>query len=159
MAGFPPIGQPRVQGFRDGDQDTPNRYRFRYGGVSIRADAEIGSLTFMSLSAAAPDARALRRWTWTRGRCPCGRASPIAEQEQFSQEFQLQSSEASRVQWVAGLYYIRIEEQYDPTIFHYGGSYSALLGGRIRQTLFASGNASSYAAYGQGTLPIGQATG
>ena len=59
---------------------------------------------------------------------------------------------------MAGLYYIRIDEQYDPTIFRYGGSYSAQLGGRIRQTLFSSGNASSYAAYGQGTLPIGQAT-
>ena len=33
---IPPIGQPRVQGFRDGDQDAPNRYRFRYGGVSLQ---------------------------------------------------------------------------------------------------------------------------
>ncbi len=85
-------------------------------------------------------------------------ASPVVEQKQFSQEFQLQSREPSRLEWVAGLYYIRIEEQYDPTNFIYGGSYSARLGGRLSQTLFSSGNASSYAAYAQGTLPIGQAT-
>ena len=34
VAGYPSIGQPRVQDFRDGDQDASNRYRFRYGGVS-----------------------------------------------------------------------------------------------------------------------------
>ena len=84
--------------------------------------------------------------------------SPNAEQEQFSQEFQLQSRRSSRIRWTAGLYYIHIEEQYDPTPFFYGGSYSAQLGGRIQQTLFDEGYASSYAAYGQGTLPIGQAT-
>ena len=106
----------------------------------------------------APDARALRAWTSTGAAAPDRRARPIAEQDQFSQEFQLQSGESSRVQWVAGLYYIHIDERYDPTTSCYGGSYSALLGGRIRQTLFASGDASSYAAYGQGTVPIGQAT-
>ena len=85
-------------------------------------------------------------------------AIPIAEQEQLSQELQLQSDAASPVQWVAGLYYIRIDERYDPTVSHYRGSYSAFLGGRTRQTLFSSGIAESYAAYGQGTVPIGQAT-
>ena len=59
---------------------------------------------------------------------------------------------------MAGLYYIRIEERYDPTISNYGGSFSALLGGRIRQTLFASGITSSSAAYGQRTLPIDATT-
>src|SRR5215203_3988272 len=32
VAGFPPIGQPRVLGFRDGEQDASSRFRFRYGG-------------------------------------------------------------------------------------------------------------------------------
>jgi len=157
VAGFPPIGQPRVLGLRDGDQDAPSRYRFRYGGVSIKADAEIGSMTFMSLSA-------LRRMharygaDLDQGPQSLWSGAPTAEQKQFSQEFQLQSREPSRFRWVAGLYYIHIGEQYDPTPFFYGGTYSAGLGGRIEQTLFDTGNASSYAAYGQGTLPIGQAT-
>ena len=43
-------------------------------------------------------------------------------------------------------------------MFSYGGSYSARLSGRIGQTLFDRGGASSYAAYGQGTLPIAEAT-
>ena len=42
--------------------------------------------------------------------------------------------------------------------FRVTGAASALLGGRLRQTLFASGIASSYAAYGQGTVPIAAAT-
>jgi len=157
VSGFPPIGQPRVLRFRDGDQDAPSRFRFRYGGMSLRADVDLGSLTLMSLSA-------LRRMhanygaDLDQGPLPLWSGAPSAEQKQFSQEFQLQSSKSSRVKWVAGLYYIHIGEQYAPTSFSYGGSYSAQLGGRIEQTILDGGNTSSYAAYGQGTLPIGRGT-
>ena len=157
VAGFPPIGQPRVQGFRDGDQDSPVAHRFRYGGFSIRADAEVGSMNFMSLSA-------LRRMDarfgndLDQGPQALWSADASAEQGQFSQEIQLQSSESGPVQWIAGLYYIRIDEDYDPTLFNYGGSYSARLGGRVQQTLFARGKATSYAAYGQATAEIAKAT-
>ena len=159
VAGFPPIGQPRVQGFRDGDQDAPSRYRFRYGGVSIKADAELGAMTFMSLSA-------LRRMHARYGvgpgpgpQAPYGRLLRTREQKQFSQEFQLQSSETSPVRWTAGLYYIHIEERYDPTDFRYRRQ----LFGQARRPdpadpVQTEESASSYAAYGQGTLPIGQAT-
>ncbi|MGZ8311334.1 MAG: TonB-dependent receptor [Allosphingosinicella sp.] len=157
VAGFPPIGQPRIQDFRDGDQDAPNRYRFRYGGISVRADVGIGSMNFMSLTALRR-MRARYGADLDQGPLPLWSGVPAAEQDQFSQEFQLQSGEASRIPWVAGLYYIQIGERYYPTLFRYGGSYSARLGGRIRQTLFASGNASSYAAYGQATWPIGRST-
>src|SRR5688572_16452492 len=51
VAGYPSIGMPRDQDFRDGDQDNSNRYHFRYGGVSFRADADLGPVHFMSLSA------------------------------------------------------------------------------------------------------------
>ena len=70
VAGFPPIGQPRVQGFHDGDHDTPNRFRFRYGGVSLRADAEIGSLTLHEPERPAPDARALEPGPGHRAAAP-----------------------------------------------------------------------------------------
>ena len=157
VAGFPGIGHPRVQDFRDGDQDRSNRHRFRYGGGSARLDADLGGATLMSLSAL----RALNGRSDVdsdRGPLPLLSASPEVEQEQFSQEFQLQSHQASRLKWVGGLYFIRIDERYDPTNFIYGGSYSARLGGRLSQTLFSRGTASSYAAYAQGTLPIGQST-
>jgi iron complex outermembrane recepter protein len=157
VRGYPAIGQPRILNFRDGDQDTPNYYRFRHGGTSARADADIGGTTLMSLTAL----RAMRAHYGVdldRGPLPLLAADPIARQQQFSQEFQLQSREAARLNWVIGLYYLDIGWRYDPTPFDYGGSYSAGLGGRTRQTLFSSGTASSYAAYGQGTLPIGEAT-
>jgi outer membrane receptor protein involved in Fe transport len=85
-------------------------------------------------------------------------AAPVASQDQVSQEFQLQSAQSATVAWLAGLYYIHIREQYDPTTFDYGGSYAAGLGGRIHQSLQSLGRASSYAAYGQATLPLGAAT-
>jgi iron complex outermembrane recepter protein len=157
VAGFPPIGEPRILGFRDGDQDGSNRFRFGYGGMSIQADVEIGSVSFMSLSAVRR-ARARFGFDLDLGPRPLFSGAPTAEQRQISQEFQLQSSKSSRLRWLAGLYYIRIGEKYDPTLFGYGGSYSALLGGRIRQTLSDRGIASSYAAYSQGTLPIGRAS-
>ena len=153
VPGFIPIGAPRIRGFRDADQDASARYRFRYGGVSVRADAGIGSVNFMSLTA-------LRRMDAEYGADldlgpePLLSAEPKARQDQFSQEFQLQSNASSRVQWVAGLYFIHLKEQYDPQPFSYGGSYSEQLGGRIAQTLFDKGYTTSYAAYGQATAPI-----
>lgn len=157
VAGFPAIGQPRVTGFRDGDQDSPVPHRFRYGGGSIRVDKEIGGLTFMSLSAL----RGMKAGFGNdldQGPHALWSADVSVRQDQFSQEFQLQSPESSRLRWVAGLYYIHVGERYDPTIFEYGGSYSQRLGGRVRQTLYSRGKVSSYAAYGQATIPVAQAT-
>jgi outer membrane receptor protein involved in Fe transport len=156
-AGFPPIGQPRAGGFRDGDQDASNRFHFRYGGISMTMDAEIGGMRVISLTAF----RRMQARYGTDldlGPQPLLSGAPIAKQRQFSQEFQLQSDDSSHIRWVTGLYYIRIEERYDPTTFDYGGAYSARLGGRIRQTLSDSGNVSSLAGYGQTTVPIGQRT-
>ena len=157
VAGFPPLGQPRVLNFRDIDQDAANRFHFKYGGLSLKADVEIGTLTFMSLTALR-HMRARYGNDLDMGPTPLWAGVPEAEQKQLSQEFQLQSSETSRVRWLAGLYYIRLEEQYEPTTFHYGGSYSALFGGRIRQTLFSVGKTSSLAGYGQATIPVASAS-
>jgi iron complex outermembrane receptor protein len=157
VAGFEPIGEPRVLGFRNGDQNASNRFQLRYGGMSARADGKIGEVRFMSLSALR---RTRARFSFDLDLGPSDLLSgaPNVRQKQFSQEFQLQSSESSRIRWLTGLYFIHLEERYDPTIFRYGGSYSARLGGRLQQTLRDVGETSSYAAYGQGTLPIAEAT-
>jgi iron complex outermembrane receptor protein len=155
--GFPPVGEPRVQGFRDGDQDASTRYHFHYGGASIKAEAEVGSATLMSLTA---QRRMRARYGTDLDMGPnlLVDANVRASQEQFSQELQLRSGESSQVRWIAGLYYIAIDERYDPTRFRYGGSYSDFLGGRILQTLFSAGDVRSYAAYGQATVPVGAST-
>jgi iron complex outermembrane receptor protein len=156
-AGFPAIGRPLTHRFYATDEDASNRSHFRYGGVSMRADADIGGTRLTTLTAFR---QMHASWSLDLDVGPLAlfSATPDVRQGQFSQEFQLQSAEASRIQWVAGLYYIHIDEHYDPTISNYGGSFSALLGGRTRQTLFADGTTSSYAAYGQGTLPVGRTT-
>ena len=157
LEGYPPIGQPRVIGFRDGDQDASNRYHFRYGGVSLKAEAALGALTLLSLSAAR---RMRANWNndLDQGPQPLISGHPTATQKQFSQEFQLQSNPAGRIAWLAGLYYFYLEEQVEPLLFRYGGSYSAQLGGRVRRTLFSTGKVSSYAAYGQATASLGDHT-
>ena len=157
VEGFPPVGQPRVLDFRDGDQDSSGRFRFRYGGGSARLDLAVGGVDLVSLTA------------WRRMRARYGNdldlgprlllaGVPTANQDQFSQELQLQSAKAAPVSWVAGLYYIAIQERYDPTLFLYGGDYSRKLGGRTEQILSDLGKVSSYAAYGQATVPLGGAT-
>lgn len=157
LAGFPSIGDPNVLGFRDGDQNDSNRFHFRYGGLSLKADAKAGSLSFLSLTAVR---RLSARWhtDLDMGPQPLLFGAPNADQDQFSQEFQLQSAESARIRWLVGLYYIKIEERLDPLFFRYGGSFSGQLDGRILQTLTTNGRVSSYAAYGQGTLPIGELT-
>jgi outer membrane receptor protein involved in Fe transport len=157
VEGYPAIGAPRVTGFRDGDQDASNHMRFRYGGASVRADADLGGLSLMSLTAARR-MRARYGADLDLGPQPLFSATVAADQDQFSQEFQLQSNPAAAIQWLGGLYYIRLDERYDPTNFQLGGSYAAQRGGRIEQHLFDQGLVSSYAAYGQATFPLGDRT-
>ena len=158
VAGFPAIGQPRVQGFRDGDQDTPNRYRFRYGGVSLKADAEIGSLTFMSLSALR---RMHARWSLDLDTGPLPLLVGRPRSPSRSSSARNSSCNRARLRassgWRASITSTSKSSTTRPSSTT-AAAYSARLGGRLRQTLFSSGSASSYAAYGQGTLPIGQAT-
>ena len=155
--GFQPIGAPRTLSFRDGDQDAAIEHRFTYGGVSLRADIDMGGLELTSISAVR---RLHARYgnDLDQGPESLWSAVVLAKQTQFSQEFQLQSRGSSDSWWIAGLYYLYVKDQYDPTEFHYGGSYAQLFGGRLRQTLFAKGETSSYAAYGQASLPIGVST-
>ena len=157
VEGFRPVGSPGVLDFRDSDQDGSNRMHFKYGGGSLRAEADVAGVNFMSLTAVRR-MRANYHADLDVGPQPLLIGVPHAEQDQFSQELQLQSEETSRLTWVAGLYYIHIKEKYDPTIFRYGGSYSAMLGGRTFQSLEDIGKVNSYAAYGQATLPIGHST-
>lgn len=157
VAGHVPIGQPRAQGFRDYDQNENREYHFQYGGLSLRVDAEIGTLALMSLTAVrAMDAR--YGPDLDLGPVSLFSADVAAEQDQLSQEFQLHSGAGATLQWVAGLYFLDIDERYEPTTFRYGGAYAARIGGRTGQTLFSRGTASSYAAYGQGTVPLDAAT-
>jgi len=157
VAGFQPVGNPRVLDLRDSDHDGSNRMHFKYGGGSLKAEAAIGGVNFMSLTALRL-MHARYHADLDVGPQLLLFAAPDTEQKQFSQEFQLQSPDEARLRWVAGLYYIHLQERYDPTIFRYGGSYSDMLGGRIFQTLSDIGRMSSYAAYAQATLPIGEAT-
>ena len=157
LEGYPPIGEPRVTGFRDGDQDASNRYHFRYGGVSLKAQADLGGLTLISLSALR-HLRAHYNNDLDQGPNPLFSGHPNIGQQQLSQEFQLQSNPASHVSWLAGLYYFHLDERVEPLLFRYGGSYSAQLGGRIRRTLYSAGTVDSYAAYGQATVPLGDRT-
>jgi outer membrane receptor protein involved in Fe transport len=146
-----------VLDFRDRDQNASNRFHFHYGGVSMKANAEIGDLTFVSISAV----RGLRA-NWNTdldlGPLPLLSGHPRARQTQISQEFQLQSNEQSRFKWLAGLYYIHLKEQLDPLLFLYGGSYSSQLGDRLQRSLVSAGRVSSFAGYGQGTVSIDDST-
>jgi iron complex outermembrane receptor protein len=156
VPGFVPIGEPQSHGFRNGDQDASSRYKFHYGGASLKVEAEVGGLDFMGLTAR-------RRMHADYGADldlgpePLLSTTPTAWQDQFSQEFQLRGA-LSKVQWLAGLYFIHIKERYDPSDLIYGGSYSQQIGGRILQSLWATGNATSYAAYGQVKFPVMEAT-
>ena len=155
--GFRPVGSPRVLGFRDSDHDGSNRMHFKYGGLSLNAEAELGSISLISLTA-------LRRMharyhaDLDLGPEPLLTGDPIAEQDQFSQELQLRSGEGLPIRWVAGLYYIGLSERYDPTTFTYGGGYSAFVAGRSFQSIEDEGKVASYAAYGQASLPLGKST-
>lgn len=76
---------------------------------------------------------------------------------QFSQEFQLKSKSDSKVNWIAGVYYLRSVQGYQPTAVSGDALNVAVAPGAV-QNLISKQVINSYSAYGQATIPLGAQT-
>ena len=163
-SGFLPSARGRISAdrpaARPGLPATATRIRrtasaFATAASRIRADAEIGSMTFMSLSALR---RMHARWSLDldRGRNPCRRLLQPPSRSSSARNFscnraRLRASNGWRVSTISTSTSGTIRPS--PTMAAVIRRCSAAGSGR---PCSISGNASSYAAYGQGTLPIGR---
>lgn len=111
-------------------------------GGNLTVDQEIGSLTLKSITAYRESEAhiGLDLDQTALATSPVDYKQP---EDQFSQEFQLQSGSTGQLQWVAGLYY-----------FNYHGGYDPLQIPAFGVTLINYQKAESYAAYAQGTYEI-----
>lgn len=76
---------------------------------------------------------------------------------QLTQEFQLKSTPASKISWIAGAYYLRSVQGYRPTAV-YGDALNTGVAPGAVQNLISRQVIKSYAVYGQATVPLAERT-
>lgn len=92
---------------------TPDS-RVESAGISLTLDHEFSFANFKSISAYRRNRMNLRYNSLTTDPTTTTLADIVDHNDQFSQEFQIQSKEASAVQWTAGAYLFTALAKYDP---------------------------------------------
>jgi iron complex outermembrane receptor protein len=72
---------------------------------------------------------------------------------QITQEFQLKSKKASKIDWILGAFYLHAQQGYDPTRV-YGDILNFAVAPGTVQDIFSRQTINSYSIYGQTTVPI-----
>ena len=136
-------------GFYNPDDDPGDVDRWRNEGVSLSLDHNLGWAKIVSISA--------ERYVTSAGLLDLAVAPvPLFEEvgiytkeTTFSQEVQLQSSEGSGVQWLAGLYYLNDVAALDPDHI-----YGTALGAGNYENIANTITTNSLAPFGQATLEV-----
>jgi len=135
-------------GFYNPDDDPGDVDRWRNEGVSLSLDHNLGWAKIVSISA--------ERYIVSAGLLDLDVAPPLFEEvgvdtkwTTFSQEVQLQSSEGSGVQWLAGLYYLNDVAALDPDHI-----YGIALGAGNYENIANTITTNSLASFGQATLEV-----
>ncbi|MCW1402929.1 TonB-dependent receptor [Novosphingobium sp. MW5] len=153
---FSSLDDPGVESdLQDVDTNITNRNRFKGGGASLTVNQGLGFATLSSISA-------YREYSNSIAFSAAGTNFPVVEVmpgshwygKQFTQEVRLISPSSSKLKWQIGGFYFWSNEGFDPlseTIFtNPAAPYSLKLDNSFK--------ASSYALFGQATLPMGDAT-
>ncbi len=136
-------------GFYNPDDDPGDVNRWRNEGVSLSLDHNLGWAKIVGISA--------ERYTLSAGLLDLAVVPlPLFEEvgvytkgTTFSQEVQLQSSEGSAVQWLAGLYYLNDVAALDPDHI-----YGTALGAGNYENIANTITTNSLAPFGQATLEV-----
>ncbi|CAN5392756.1 TonB-dependent receptor [soil metagenome] len=119
-------------------------------GGSARVEHDFGGPQFTSITAYR-DLKQFQNLDLDFGPLPLFEANLHEANWQFTQEFQLASAKDSKLQWIAGLFYLNASASYQP--------YDLAGAGFAANGIFGALNrpeqkTQSYAAYGQATYPI-----
>jgi iron complex outermembrane receptor protein len=145
------------------DTNSPAQANQVFGGVSLIADWDLGPVTLTSVSA-------WRTWNWDPAsdrdftRLSIQTLSANADnQNQYSQEFRVQSNGKQTVDYVAGLYYFRQKIDATPTAAYGADASNWLLAGTgspanlldsYRADAAAHSDTKSYAGFAQATWNV-----
>jgi iron complex outermembrane receptor protein len=119
-------------------------------GVSGRLEQDLGVARLTSITAYR-DLKQYQHLDLDTGPLPLFEADLHETNWQFTQELQLASASDSKVQWIAGLFYLDAQSAYEPyNLFGLGFGAQGITGFSNRPKM----RTKSYAAYGQATFPL-----
>jgi iron complex outermembrane receptor protein len=144
--GFPPTKYQPI-GFFDLRGNENPETRAKSFDTSLRIDQKLGELSLVSLTGYR-NSRIFVFNDYDYTPINYFNATLPDKEKQVSQEIQLLSGPGSRLNWIAGLYYLHLESAYDAAVF------SGLEFGGINAVLYGAQNTDSYSAYVQGTYEI-----
>lgn len=146
----PQLAAPQSTGFYNSNTNVDLITRHEGKGGSVKIDQELGFAQLVSITAY----RAAEEYYAAEGdESPFNwlRYDLHSIDRQLSQELQLKSPVESKIQWIAGLYYLDSKQGFRPTTIT--GDAITLNGG-ISQELFGIQTVKSYSGYTQATLPV-----
>lgn len=119
-------------------------------GVSGRLEQDMGDIRLTSITAYR-DLQQYQHLDLDTGPLPLFEADLHETNSQFTQELQLASASGSKVQWIAGLFYLDAKSAYEPyNLFGLGFGAMGITGFSNRPQM----KTQSYAAFGQATFPL-----
>lgn len=147
-------GVTTYEGFYNAQANFRDRFVNDQEGAMLRIEHGFGGMRFVSITAYR-DTPAVQWFDQDATPAPIVNGGPLyyTLDKTFTQEFQLQSLDNDRLDWIAGLYYFR--NRYGAEPMHISGAVYAPLPG-VR--LFSELPTDSYAAFGQGTWKLSDAT-
>lgn len=152
---LPPFGGPfPLGGTYDVNQDYAFRNKLEAGGASLQVNHDLGAITVQSISAYR---KSTFEFNLDLDLLPIDgfTAASKAKFTQFSQELQLSSNDSGPLKWVAGLYYFRSKDGWQPITIGIGPLVNQQVPGAaisIVDRNYQKTNA--YAAYAQATYEV-----
>ena len=146
-------GVTRYAGFYNTQGDPNDLATIRQGGVSLTINHDFDFATLRSISAFR-EITVDARYDEDATPVPFTEIFSTQREGSFSQEVQLLSPEASKVNWILGAYYLRDSAAFLPVTNMGGPSFDDTTSSYI----YARQDTNSYAGYAQATVPIFDAT-
>jgi iron complex outermembrane recepter protein len=147
------VGSSYPGNIQDTESNYPNYAAEQQYGVGLKILHSLANFDFVSLTGFR-DSKFPSQLDQDTSPVPLVNAILDGTTQSTTQEFQLLSTKQSQFKWIAGLYYFHSSAGYDPL------GISGLALGSLNTTLsqFDDQKANSYAAYGQGTYEVTDAT-
>jgi iron complex outermembrane recepter protein len=146
-------GFPQTSNIYDIDSPPGNLSKLIYGGISLTVDHDMSFAHFISITAYRRSK--VNDFFWASPTSiPAEGIGQVADNSQFTQEFQLVSPHTETFNWVTGLYYFHAEDTANPVSLVFGGPLAPTPLSLGQANVFSTSIVNSVAPYGQATLQV-----
>ena len=140
----------------DTTSDYQSHNRYSGGGVTLNVQQGLGELRLTSITAYRTS-KYQYNIDYDLTPNPFLKIANVENNQQISQELQLGSGPGSRISWLIGGYFFHFKGEFDPSTISFAGP---VVGIPPLTSISLDGNqkGTSYAAFGQVTIPLGEKT-